>query len=137
MGLTRTATCHPERKHFAKGKCSLCYHREKQAEYVRRDPQRNRTIRRRSKYGIEPEQYAAMVAAQEARCFICANVKPLCIDHCHETGTVRALLCKFCNMVIGFAEADPTFMSRLGVYVLEAASLRAEAKAVRKGRTVE
>lgn len=51
-------------------------------------------------YGLEAGQYAALLEAQDGRCAICQN-KPaklrLAVDHNHDTGEVRGLLCKRCN----------------------------------------
>lgn len=55
-----------------------------------------------SRYGITPEQVEAMQAAQGGACAIC--VQPLGrfhVDHNHETGAVRGLLCHRCNIRIG------------------------------------
>jgi hypothetical protein len=60
-------------------------------------------------YGITAEQYQQMLRQQNGKCAICngrANQKrmkhtELCIDHCHETGVVRGLLCSRCNLGIG------------------------------------
>lgn len=59
------------------------------------------------KYGLTVEQYEAMLKAQKYRCAICGgkNAKNrLAVDHCHDTGKVRALLCDPCNQHLGIFE---------------------------------
>ena len=60
--------------------------------------------------GITLEQYDAMQDAQGGLCAICGQPErrkhkgvtcELSIDHCHNTGEVRALLCDWCNTGIG------------------------------------
>lgn len=60
----------------------------------------------RRNYGITLAEYDAMLEAQDNRCAICGrtpeeNGKRLAVDHDHETGEVRCLLCSDCNMAIG------------------------------------
>jgi hypothetical protein len=56
-----------------------------------------------------------MLARQDGVCAICrgeetrtmaGTVLALCVDHDHETGRVRGLLCHPCNMLLGFARDD-------------------------------
>jgi len=58
----------------------------------------------KKKYGLSQEQYLAMLRAQNGRCACCKRLpKPgrwLAVDHCHETGRVRGLLCNMCNPMI-------------------------------------
>ncbi|MGA6223520.1 endonuclease domain-containing protein [Streptomyces umbrinus] len=59
-------------------------------------------------YKLTCEQYEALVHAQSGVCAICNGApepgKRLVIDHCHNTGKVRALLCTYCNVVVGAYE---------------------------------
>jgi len=57
------------------------------------------------KYGLSKERYDLMLWAQDNRCVICTtefsdSVTPV-VDHCHNTGEVRGLLCSNCNTALG------------------------------------
>ncbi len=56
-------------------------------------------------YGITIEQYDEMLEAQSGVCAICQNQcstgRRLAVDHCHEIGEIRGLLCSNCNQGIG------------------------------------
>ena len=67
-----------------------------------------RNYRRKRDYGVTPEQYAELAKAQRGNCAICGdvlaiNTRMTHIDHNHETGAVRGLLCHHCNTMIGHA----------------------------------
>jgi hypothetical protein len=51
------------------------------------------------------EEYDILLESQNFVCAICGGVNPnnkrLCVDHNHETGQVRGLLCDCCNRGIG------------------------------------
>lgn len=56
----------------------------------------------RTKYGITLAEWLEMVARVNGRCEICGNAdEALCVDHDHETGRVRGVLCRSCNRAIG------------------------------------
>lgn len=56
-------------------------------------------------YGITLEEYAMMFMEQDGVCAICKlperDERNLCVDHDHETGLVRGLLCSKCNKALG------------------------------------
>lgn len=63
-------------------------------------------------YGITPEDYATQLAVQGGACAICGTDNPsdrwdnFAVDHDHETGEVRGLLCGKCNKAIGLLSDD-------------------------------
>ena len=68
---------------------------------------RDRARQRRRNYGISDEFYEDMKARQNDCCAICnktstENGQALAIDHCHDTGKIRGLLCTTCNLGIGY-----------------------------------
>lgn len=85
---------------------------------------RDRELRR--KYGIDLERYEAMVREQDDRCAICGTgekgvargrVRYWSVDHDHETGAIRALLCQKCNALLGLAKDDFTVLERAIEYL--------------------
>lgn len=64
-------------------------------------------------YGMTREQFDAMVEAQSGLCLICEKppgVQGLHIDHNHESGQVRGLLCEVCNKGLGCFRDDPELL---------------------------
>lgn len=63
--------------------------------------------RRKSRYGISPEQYQAIHDAQGGGCGICGSTDSLVVDHEHSDTpknwrSVRGLLCHSCNTALGY-----------------------------------
>lgn len=85
-------------------------------------PTSQATIR---KYNMTVDQHAALFALQDGLCAICKDPersrksgqgRGLVIDHDHETGQVRALLCSQCNAAIGLLAEDPAWLERAAGY---------------------
>ena len=56
---------------------------------------------------MRPSDYNAIYDLQQGRCAICNHPnKRLNIDHCHDTGQVRGLLCYRCNFFLGRIERE-------------------------------
>jgi hypothetical protein len=66
------------------------------------------------------EQYSEMLRSQENKCAVCEifffDGFKICIDHCHETGRVRGLLCQSCNAAEGMLKTPET-VDRLAEYM--------------------
>jgi hypothetical protein len=61
-----------------------------------------------------------MYESQGGVCAICSKHqerRPLNVDHCHNTGTIRGLLCDKCNMAIGLLEDDATLLRKAQEYL--------------------
>jgi Recombination endonuclease VII len=86
-----------------------------------RQKARERAIRRR--YSIEPEDHRLLLRRSSGRCDVCRelladNTKFIHVDHDHETGRIRGILCHGCNAGIGHFREDPTFL-RAAIKYLE------------------
>lgn len=81
----------------------------------------NRIKWRQWRYKISPEAYERMFREQNGSCAICqyqyTDGRVLQIDHDHNTGTVRGLLCKKCNTYIGMIGERLETIERMRVYL--------------------
>ena len=85
--------------------CKPCQSETKRRKY---SPERKREKDLRTKYGITITEYNDMLVRQEHRCAICgtsdtkfSHGNRFHVDHCHDTGKVRGLLCGRCNVALG------------------------------------
>ena len=85
-------------------------------------------------YGVSRELFEALYKAQAGLCAICGRpetaranngllVKSLAVDHDHETGVVRGLLCSQCNKGIGNLGEDPDRLLAAATYLLRHADV--------------
>jgi hypothetical protein len=59
------------------------------------------------RYGLTPASWTEMLIAQCGRCACCRDpMRVPIVDHDHETGRVRGLLCGPCNLILGHAKDD-------------------------------
>lgn len=110
-----------ERRPMAK--CKTCHmkvalswnerNRERAAAANARWKQKTRRKYKARLYGLTEIELAAMEAAQQGICLICGEfAEPLYVDHDHETGVVRGLLCGQCNLGLGAFRDDPKRLLR-------------------------
>ena len=122
---------------FAKGKgykdgirpyCIVCrreyevksYHKHKHKRPYDYLSDKDRKLQRA--FGISYEEYLIMLDAQQGGCAICGITstgkrKAFAVDHNHETGKVRGLLCSNCNTGIGNLREDEGIMLRAIEYL--------------------
>jgi len=85
------------------------YHRARRAEPAAKRADRSGYLKR--KYGITIEHYDELLARQGGRCAICRREpRPdisLHLDHDHESGLLRGILCFRCNNSLGDLDDDP------------------------------
>lgn len=76
----------------------------------------------KNKYGLTRTQFNEMLAAQGGCCAICGTTKPggrgtFHVDHCHNTGNIRSLLCNRCNNGLGHFNDNPELLEFAANYL--------------------
>jgi len=102
-------------KLVVKSACKVCQSAGAR-KWAKDNPERHALTRFKfnlmQRYGLTWQQYEAMLVAQDHRCAICGTAEEtklgpngttvrMSVDHCHETGRVRGLLCNRCNRALG------------------------------------
>jgi hypothetical protein len=100
---------------------------EQRAEYAKKhyseNPYRDKDTQLFRLYGITLNQFNYLVKLQDDKCAICGTANPGTrknwnVDHDHNTGKVRGLLCWSCNSGIGKLKDDPTLLVKAATYLL-------------------
>ena len=97
-------------------------HRAKVKAWRKAHPEREHARKIKYQYGLSQDEFSILLFSQRSVCAICRQPfteTPL-VDHDHETGKVRGLLCNSCNL-------------GLGVFKNNSARLRLAAKYLEKG----
>jgi transposase-like protein len=97
--------------------------KKKYTDLSPRQVQRNCQLR--NSYGISLDEYAVLKESQGGVCAICelppkngkTSTSALHVDHDHETGRVRGLLCQKCNPALGQFNDDPDLLERAASYL--------------------
>ncbi|MEU3980040.1 endonuclease VII domain-containing protein [Streptomyces sp. NPDC026672] len=79
--------------------------------------ERGRQDHLKRQYGITVAERDAMIASQMGLCVICLQAPAVHVDHCHNTGRVRGVLCFNCNSAIGKLRDDPDVGRRAVAYL--------------------
>jgi hypothetical protein len=77
-----------------------------------------------AKYALTPDSFQTLWDEQSGECAICSaslnrSLGPAgyAIDHNHDTGAVRGILCQLCNQGIGCLKDSPHILSRAMTYL--------------------
>ena len=108
---------HKASKKYYRSDCKDCIPRKTRTE--------NWIAHLRVRYGISPEQYTQMLRDQDWCCGICYKhlftLKDglFHVDHDHCTGEVRGLLCKPCNVGLGWFRDNRKALLEASEYLLQ------------------
>jgi hypothetical protein len=110
--------------------CKPCERTRSREARQRNGPATVRSVHRRSRlrriYGMTLQEYDAMHARQQGLCAICGQPEyrarqglplPLAVDHDHNTGRVRGLLCHDCNTGLGKFKDRPELVGAALAYL--------------------
>lgn len=107
-GLTLPVEKFPTDPRYRTKRLSICYSCKAILD-------RDRSLARR--YGITVDQYHSMLDEQDGHCAVCPSDVRLVVDHCHDSGEVRGILCDRCNVALGAARDDATTLRALAEYL--------------------
>ena len=102
--------------------CKQCT-KDKAKIYRKENKNKVRDIQYRYSYGITLEEYNKAATEQNNCCAICGidakytRHSKLVVDHDHETGEVRKLLCDKCNQAIGLLQDSSDFCNSAAEYL--------------------
>ncbi len=98
--------------------CKPCSRRDK----LTKGTPESRTLQQRKtylkgRYGLTMDDWDKMSKEQDGGCLICTNRDPLVVDHDHDTGEVRGLLCNNCNAGLGMFKDNDLLLIAAGRYI--------------------
>lgn len=115
-GVLRMARCRR-----CKSIAARRYYKRNRAKFIanaKRFAASNPGYYRARRYGLTADALARLLRKQKGRCANRACPNPAeHVDHDHETGRVRGLLCAHCNRSLGMLKEDPVRIRGLAVYI--------------------
>jgi len=120
-GVTLTAAAETSRRYKQRHPGKYLLDGRAAAKKARTEhPERFRRYSRLKLYGLTHGQLLELLAAQHGVCAICSEQMTeatLHVDHDHNTGAVRGLLCPKCNAALGFLSDSPARLRAALVYL--------------------
>ena len=126
--ITSCKKCGKETEHYSlSGQCKVCLRSYKLSPEGRNGIKYTNL---KSRYGITKDEWHWMLKEQYGKCKICNREMEIelgngnnsigChVDHCHETGIIRGLLCNSCNKGLGFFKDDVSALQSAIIYLNE------------------
>jgi hypothetical protein len=109
--------------------CKDCTRKER-AAWRRENPKKWKAIVRtanlKKNFGLTVAEYGQILVSQNGVCAACGQletrtmrgkVTTLCVDHDHETGKIRGLLCFHCNTALGLVKENISRLLKLIAYL--------------------
>lgn len=90
--------------------------------WVKNNPEKHAAYSRKALYGLTDADFKRVLFAQGGICAICGGPptqarKSLSVDHCHDTGKIRGLLCGSCNTGLGSFKDDKELLLKAHAYL--------------------
>lgn len=102
-------------------RCKTCHKKHVSKYWHSKSPIEKQATRVKAMYGMEPKDYIHLHERQGGKCALCleepSTQRGLHLDHCHETGEIRGLLCHNCNIALGCFKDDPALLMRAIKYL--------------------
>jgi hypothetical protein len=99
-------------------RCMSCVKEYQSTRTRKRDPAKIRANTLMREYGMTPADYNEMLADQGGTCKISTCDRPATVvDHNHDTGEVRGLLCNQHNTALGLAGDSPVHLRAMAQYL--------------------
>ncbi len=117
----RTCTRSRKRKYVKTHRVHLSAVRQRQR-------QRDKIKTLMARYGQSRELYLQLFSRQNGECAICGSHKHLLVDHDHKTGHIRGLLCRSCNLGLGFFLDNVLFLQMASSYIYQSLQIEEENK---------
>jgi hypothetical protein len=108
------------KKDGVRPECKECTAINRKKRY---SPSKNRVFNLQKKFGQgASDTYSQLFQEQQGLCAICGSPENgryvhLSMDHCHDTGRIRGLLCNNCNRGIGLLKDNPELLRKAASYV--------------------
>lgn len=149
MTKKRCPTCYADKPidEFWKGQssCIPCTKYKQKNRWCSRTPAKRLEQHLKYKYGVSHAEFTDAWNTQNGNCAICENELPdlmaydnrrrgYAIDHNHETGAFRGILCIKCNSLLGMASDSVDVLSAAIKYLEERGSYDNAAAARKKGK---
>lgn len=129
-------------KHGLSSYCKECYKilrhtrwkrdkekvKQQYKKWEQNNPDKRKNIQLRNNHGLTLDDYNAMLKNQRGVCAICGRperikhkekIRDLAVDHNHQTGKIRQLLCGNCNYMLGHADENITILQNAITYLLK------------------
>ena len=124
-GKTKELSEFPKDKVNYRSYCKDC-NRKRVREYWAKHPEQQQKNKLKYHYGMTVQEYTTKLLEQNGVCAICGKpetkavrgkIQSLSVDHNHDTGVIRGLLCSQCNSMLGFARDSSSILSVAADYL--------------------
>ena len=114
-------------KHLLKSQCNKCL-KAQHKEWCKKNPERVSQYRatedalhkRCQRRNINVETFFKVFEDQSYECKICSapiTLENSAIDHNHDTGEFRGVLCRNCNRALGLFKDNPEILKKAAIYL--------------------